>query len=107
MNRKTSPKTPVDNSRTETFLDKVAPATVEKDLTHIHISQHQNENNHLIFKQPVMLDDLISPLKQTNVSAPGYDNIQNCMLENLPNFAKEKLLKIINELWINGKQIKA
>lgn len=105
MNRKPPSKIARDNSWTEIFLDKLAPLTVGKDLTSLQKQQRQNENNHIIFKNPFSLDELTISLKHTRNTSPGYDNIQYCMIANLPRNGKERLLKIFNEMWMNGKEI--
>ena len=91
-----------NNQWFDEFFDKVAPPTVE--VNHSPNIGHINKNHFLC--RALSIDELECILKTTENTAPGYDEIQYCMLSNLPINAKLLMLEIFNDIYLYSAHIK-
>ena len=59
-------------------------------------------NENAEYNLPFTFLELASALSSSKNTSPGYDQIHYLMLKNLPDIAKEYLLKLYNRLWIDA-----
>ena len=64
-------------------------------------------NNRDIYNNQFKISELNYALKTLKHSAPGPDGIYNEMLKNLDFILRRKLLSIINDLWLKGKNLES
>jgi len=80
-----------NNNYTEQFLEH--KNNVEQ--LPVDFSSEQNE----IYNRPFTMSELQQCMSRSRNTAPGHDGIHYLMIKNLPNIAKEHLLKICNRIW--------
>ena len=65
----------------------------------INFSSRQNKE----YNDPLTKQELDAQLKELKDSATGPDGVHNRMLKNLPEEAKDYLLKLMNKIWLDGE----
>lgn len=79
------------------FITYKEKAESESNMTPIDDINYDNDMN-----SPISMHELQEVLKKVNNSAPGPDNIPNCLIKNLPTSGINILLKIYNHIWLNN-----
>ena len=97
-NKNTKPNILISNDIIENALDMLAISQAEEDLKLYRV---HNENHML--NQQFTINELENTLKHKNSTSPGIDKITYLILSHLTLEAKQLLLEIFNDWWINGK----
>ena len=59
-------------------------------------------NNSEEYNKPFILTELVDSIKKSNHLAVGPDEIHNKFLKQLPDESVKCLLKLYNDIWVNG-----
>lgn len=90
------PPPPGTNAWLEEFIDRLAPPTVPL-LNH---PLPVVEDQHHMLLSPFSKEEINEAINSSNYSCPGIDYISYSMLANLPTEAKNLLLDIFNQYWM-------
>ena len=61
-----------------------------------------SSNNSEEYNKPFTLTELVDSIKKSNHSAVGPDEVHNEFLKQLPDESVKCLLKLYNNIWVNG-----
>ncbi|KAK9700949.1 Endonuclease-reverse transcriptase [Popillia japonica] len=93
---------PLHQELVEEILCNLSPEGPYEHMKQSHPPLTDSFNN---MEEPFTFQELDRAIKCSHNSSPGLDNITYPMVSNLPAIAKDKLLEIYNEWWVESKYL--